>query len=77
MVKITSDESVKDLSNFLGKATIMRFVINDKYEIEMQLPFNWEIEDLPEVIAAALTAIGELPETIHTISIEENKTILN
>ena len=71
---ITAEKTVKDLDNYYGKAVILKYLLNDEYEIEVQMPLNWKEDELPDILANTFV---EAPKKIHILSIDTDKRLLN
>lgn len=71
---MTAEPYVKDLDNYYGKPTIIKYILNGEYEIEIQMPINWKEDDLPDVLQKSFI---EPPKSIHITSVEIDNKVLN
>lgn len=74
-MKVTAEESItKDLDWYLGKASLLKYILNGRIEIQVSMPINWNLTTLPEILKESFI---EHPKTVHIVSIEEQKWTLN
>jgi len=68
-MKITVNKNIKDLDSYLGKKCILKYMLNKQYEIEIEFPLGWKMEDIPKILAETFI---EKPLTVHIISIKSH-----
>ena len=73
-MKITASNSIKDLDSFIGKPCILKYILNDSHEIEVRMPIDWKMNDLPYVLKESFI---EPPRTVHIVSLAIDLACVN
>ncbi|WP_299116972.1 hypothetical protein [uncultured Winogradskyella sp.] len=81
-ILFSADKSVeKDLNHFEGKPTILIYIAgntkSEKTEIEVQMPINWKMKDLIEVIKESLHQVDGIVSSVHVKSAKLDYSKLN
>lgn len=74
-MKLTASKAItKDIDNYLGRACILKYLLNNNYEIEVHMPADWNMKTLP---VALKDSYIEPPVSIHLLSIDVDNKLLN
>lgn len=74
IMELTTEKGLKDLSEYVGKAAILTYILNGSHEIEVEMPLNWKISELPSILKETFI---ERPKHIHITSLKVNISVMN
>jgi hypothetical protein len=76
-MKFTASKSIKqDISVFEGKPTYLKYILtddlNNRYEIEMELPKGWDMKEFPHRLKDTFYLCEGMPISIYLIELRLN-----